>query len=162
MMKSRLAGIAVAALASVWMMVDAGGVVLNEIRLRDDVRATEAVIVEKSQSLSARSRWYRRLQNQIFFGHASTLITYKYHLPDGTEVTHETPVSPATWDSLTEGGSIPVRYSVSQPSVSRPEGESRLLLSLFRLALGALFGALAWLAVRAARQRQAARSQRVS
>jgi hypothetical protein len=159
-MKSRSAATAIlVAAASIWMVVDAGRVVVDELRLRGDTRTAEAIVIAKSQSLSARSRWYRRLQHRVFFGHASTLITYKFRLPEGTEVTHETPVSPATWDSLTEGGSIPVRYSVSQPSVSRPEGESRLLLSLFRLALGALFGALAWLAARAARQRQAARSR---
>jgi len=154
-MKSRSAvTAALVAAASIWMVVDAGRVVVDELRLRGDTRTAEAIVVARSQSLSARSRWYRRLQNRIFFGHASTFITYKFPTPAGTEVTHKTPVSPATWDSLTEGAVLPVRYAVSQPLLNRPAGESRLRLSLFRLGLGAVFGALAWLAARKAGERR--------
>jgi len=107
-MKSRAAvTTALVAAASIWMVVDAGRVVVDELRLRGDTRTAEAIVVARSQSLSARSRWYRRLQNRIFFGHASTFITYKFPTPAGTEVTHKTPVSPATWDSLTEGAVLP-------------------------------------------------------
>jgi Protein of unknown function (DUF3592) len=114
------------------LFVAVGGAVLWYERALDEQLVREGVTA--SGVVLAKSRYGRANQEPKF------RVEYRFKAADGTQIERTADVDRETWNALSEGGAVEVRYARSAPERHRLRGESgaKFVVGLVFSALGSL------------------------